>query len=226
MENNQMLQREVPDALKREPLLPAAQIGVTAEDGIVTLTGTVDNYAKKVEAEGAAKNVAGVKAVVEKIEIKFCSPLATRADHEIAFEVVNAVERNKQIPADRMKVKVEEGWGTLEGELPWNFQKEAIQKIVSNFFGIKRVTNSLTIKAETQESIEEQELKNALHRNASLQAGKIKAQVSGTTITLSGTVGSGYQKAEAGRIAWNSPGVSHVENALVVEYGQVFIGRG
>jgi osmotically-inducible protein OsmY len=225
MENNQTLQRDVLDALKWEPLLKDVQIGVTAEDGIVTLTGTVDSYAKKAEAEDAAKNVAGVKAVVEKIEIKFYSPLATRDDNEIASEVVNAFERNKQIPADRVKVRVEEGWVTLEGELPWNFQKEAIQKTVKDLFGIKGITNLITIKAETQDAIEKKELHNAFRRNASLQAGKIEVKVSGTTITLSGTVASGYQKSEAGRIAWNSPGVSHVENALVVEYGHVLLAQ-
>src|SRR5690349_18510435 len=114
MENNQTLQRDVLDALKWEPLLKDSQTGVTAEDGIVTLTGTVDRYVKKAEAEDAAKNVAGVKAVVEKIEIKFYSPLASRDDNEIASEIVNAFERNKQIPADRVKVRVEEGWVTLE----------------------------------------------------------------------------------------------------------------
>ncbi|GAA4746286.1 BON domain-containing protein [Flavisolibacter ginsenosidimutans] len=223
MENNQTLQRDVLDALKWEPLLKDTQIGVTAEDGIVTLTGTVDSYAKKVEAEDAAKNVIGVKAVVEKIEIKFYSPLATRNDHEIASEVINAFERNKQIPADRVKVRVENAWVTLEGELPWNFQKEAVQKAVKVLFGIKGITDTITIKAETQDAVQEEELQNAFRRNASLDARKIAVDVSGTRITLSGTVTSGYQKSEAGRLAWNSPGVSHVQNDLVVEYGHAFV---
>jgi osmotically-inducible protein OsmY len=218
MKSNQDLQKDVQDALLWEPLLNAAQIGVMVDNGIVTLTGTVDSYAKKIEAEEATKNVTGVKAVVEKIEIKFFSPLGTRDDNEIAAEVVNAFKWNRDIPRDRIKVIVEDGWVTLEGELPWNFQREAIRKAVKNLFGIKGVTNKIIIRAETKDAIEMRELQNALGRNALLYGRKIEVDISGTIITLSGTVVAGYQKAEAGRLAWNSPGVSHVENTIVVEY--------
>ena len=113
----------------------------------------------------------------------------------------------------------------MEGELPWNFQKEAVQKAIRVLFGIKGITDSITIKAETQDAVEEKELQNAFRRNASLDARKIAVNVSGARITLSGTVASGYQKSEAGRIAWNSPGVSHVENAIIVKYEQGFLDQ-
>jgi osmotically-inducible protein OsmY len=198
MRSDQDLQKDVQDALQWELLLNAAQIGVTVDNGIVTLTGTVDSYAKKLVAEEATKNVTGVKAVVEKIEIKFYSSLGTCDDNEIAAEVVNAFKWNKDIPGDKVRVKVEDGWVTLEGELPWNFQREAIRKAVKDLSGITGITNGIIIKAETRDAIEKRELQNAFRRNASLNGRKIEVDVSDTIIILRGTVVSGYQKTEAG----------------------------
>lgn len=223
MKSNQELQTDVQKAITWEPLLNAAQIGVTAEDGIVTLTGTVDSYAKKLEAEDAAKNVAGVKAVVEKIEIKLYSSLDKRDDNEIASEVVNAFKWHWEIPSDRIKVKVEDGWVTLEGELIWNYQKQATVKAVKNLFGVKGVTNSIKIKSEIYNTIEEEAIKDALCRNWALDANNIEVGVTGNTVTLSGTVISAYQKAEAEKIAWKAPGVWHVENNVVVVYDHAFV---
>ena len=124
MKNNAELQKDVQDAIKWEPLLNAAEIGVTVKDGVVTLTGNVDNYSKKSQAEDAAKNVAGVKAVVEKIEINYSS-WGTTSDGDIAKEIISALKWNFEVPNDKVKVKVENGWVTLDGELPWNFQREA-----------------------------------------------------------------------------------------------------
>jgi osmotically-inducible protein OsmY len=120
MYSNEKLQKDVQDAIKWEPLLSAAEIDVTVKDGIVTLTGTVDDYVKKLEAEEATSNVAGVKAIVEKIEVHFGS-MAKRGDNEIATDVVHAFRWNWEIPADKVKVKVENGWITLEGQLTWNY---------------------------------------------------------------------------------------------------------
>src|SRR5271157_4864800 len=120
MKNNADLQKDVQDAIKWQPLLNAAEIGVTAKDGVVSLTGVVDSYAKKTEAEEAAKNVAGVTAVVEKIEVKYPGSFK-KTNAEIATEVVNALKTRWDLPADKIKVKVEAGWVTLSGELNWNY---------------------------------------------------------------------------------------------------------
>ena len=109
MKNNADLQKDVQDAIKWEPLLNAAEIGVIVKDGVVTLTGTVDSYAKKSEAEGAAKNVAGVKAVVENIDL-FSSDWAKKDDNEIANEILNAYKWSLKVPSDKVKIKVEKGW--------------------------------------------------------------------------------------------------------------------
>src|SRR5450631_2197501 len=113
MKTNEDLQKDVQDAIKWEPLLNAAEIGVTAKDGVVTLSGIVDSYSKKLEAESAAKSVIGVKALVEKIEIKFGSDW-NKNDNEIATEVLNAFKFNWEVPNDKVKVSVEKGLVTLE----------------------------------------------------------------------------------------------------------------
>ena len=217
MKTNEELQKDVQNAIKWEPLLNAAEIGVTAKDGVVSLTGFVDSYSKKLEAENAAKNVAGVKAVVEKIEVKFTSTW-NKSDLDIANEVVTALKSNWVVPKDKVKVKVEGGWITLDGEVPWNYQREAAKKAVIYLSGVKGVTNNIKIKSDVHDEIEKEKVESALKLNWSLNSRDIKVKVSGTKITLTGTVSSWYQKEEAGRIAWNTPGVWLVDNELVVEY--------
>jgi osmotically-inducible protein OsmY len=217
MKTNEELQKDVQNAIKWEPLLNAAEIGVTAKDGVVSLTGVVDSYAKKLEAEDAAKNVAGVKAVVEKIEIKLSSSW-NKSNVDIANEVLTALKSNWVVPKDKVKVKVEDGWITLDGELPWNYQKEAARKTVTYLSGVKGVTNNIKIKPEMHDTIEKENVELALARNWSINSQDVNVKVSGTKITLTGRVSSWYQKEEAGRIAWNTPGVWSIDNELVVEY--------
>lgn len=217
MRNNAELQKDVQDAILWEPLLNAAEIGVTVNDGIVTLSGTVDSYVKKLEAENAAKNVVGVKAIVEKIEIRFANSWS-KSDNEIAVEVLNALKWNWQVPSDKIRVKVEDGWITLEGELTWNYQSEAAKKAIHHLMGVTGVTNNITIKPDINDTIEQQDVEAALERNGSIDASEINVKVSGTKVTLTGSVNSWYDKDEAARIAWNTPGIWNVVNDLQVEY--------
>jgi osmotically-inducible protein OsmY len=223
MKSNADLQKDVQDALKWEPLLNAAEIGVTVKDGVVTLTGVVNSYAKKMEAEDAAKNVKGVKAVVEKIEIKYTDSWAKKDDNEIATEVLNAYRWNWSVPNDKVKVKVEKGWVTLEGEVEWNYQKDAAKNAVKNLMGVTGVINNIKIKSETHDAVEKEDIENALRRNWSIDDENIHVKVSGSHVTLTGVVNSWYQKDEAERIAWKAPGVWTVNNDLVVEYDYALI---
>ncbi len=218
MKSNEELQKDVQDAIKWEPLLNAAEIGVTAKDGVITLTGVVNSFAKKSEAEMAAKNIAGVKAVVEKIELKFGTDWTKKDDNEIATEVLNAIKWNWEVPNNKIKVKVEKGWITLEGELNWNFQKDAAKDAVKNLLGVTGVSNNITIKSESHDAVEKKAVEDALARNWSINDRNIHVKADGTKVTLTGTVTSWYQKDEAGRIAWNAPGVWTVDNELEVEY--------
>jgi len=222
MKTNSELQTDVQNAIKWEPLLSAAEIGVTAKDGVVSLTGIVDSYSIKLQAENAAKKVIGVKALVEKIEVKFSSSWS-KTNVEIATEVLGALKSNWAIPKDKVTVKVEDGWVTLEGELPWNFQKEAAKKAINDLAGVKSVINNITIKSESNDAIEQKDIENAIARNWSINDNDIQVKVSGTTVTLSGTVFSWYQKEEAERIAWNTPGIWYVKNELAIDYKYAFV---
>jgi osmotically-inducible protein OsmY len=217
MKNNQELQLDVQNAIKWEPLLHAAEIGVTAKDGVVTLTGNVDSYAKKIEAETASKKVIGVRALIENIEVKFPNSWS-KSDVEVANEVLAALKSNWSVPKDKVTVMVENGWVTLEGELPWNYQKEAAKNTINFLSGVKGVTNNIKIKSESHDSIEKKDVENAIARSWSVDDSDIKVEVSGSTVTLTGTVDSWYQKEEASRIAWNTPGIWHVKNELEVDY--------
>ena len=218
MKNNEELQKDVQNAIKWEPLLYAAEIGVTANGGVITLTGTVDSYAKKLEAEVAAKNVAGVKAVVEKIELKFHSDWTKRDDNDIANDIVSAFKWNWQIPSNKIKVRVENGWITLDGEANWNYQREAAKDVVKNVEGILGVSNNITIKSANEDKIEKDDIESALKRNWSTFDENIAVGVADHKVKLTGTVEYWYQKEEAGRMAWSAPGVWSVENDLEVEF--------
>lgn len=187
------------------------------KDGVITLTGTVDSYAKKSEAENAAKNVAGVKAVVEEIDIRF-GILGKKNDNEIAAEVLKALKENWEVPDGKIKVQVEEGWITLEGELEWNYQKEAAKAAIKNLEGVLGVSNHIEVKASSHDAIEKSAIEQALTRNWSIDEEDIQVLVLGNKVTLTGIVDSVYQREEAGRIAWNAPGVWAVDNELVIDY--------
>jgi osmotically-inducible protein OsmY len=217
MKSNAELQQDVQDAIKWQPLLNAAEIGVTAKDGVVSLTGVVDSYVKKTEAEDAARNVAGVRALIEKIEVKF-SGSYSKTNSDIATEVLNALRTRWTVPKDIIKVKVEAGWITLTGEVAWNYQKEAAEEAIKNLTGVTGVTNDITIKSESMESVEKTDIEKALKRNWAFHENRIQVQVSDHKATLTGSVDSLYQKNEAGSIAWNAPGVWTVDNELMVDW--------
>ena len=217
MKSNSQLQQDVQDAIKWQPLLNAAEIGVTAKDGVVSLTGVVDSYAKKTEAEDAAKNVAGVTALVEKIEVKYPSSYS-KTNGEIATEVLTALKASWDVPSEKLKVKVEAGWITLTGEVGWNYQRETAEDAIESLMGVVGVTNNITIKSESMELVEKAGIESALKRNWAFYDNDISVKVSGHRATLTGTVDSMYQKEQAGTIAWNAPGVWSVDNELVVDW--------
>ena len=221
MKTNEELQKDVQDAIKFQPLLQAAEIGVIVKKGIVTLTGVVDGYFKKTEAENAAKNVVGVKAVVENITIKYNN--YSKTDSEIAEEVLKALNESWSVPKDKVQVKVENGWVTLEGELPWNYQREAAKSTINYLQGVKGIANHIKIKSEVQDAIEKKDVEKALERHWSINAEDIHVKAEGSKIILTGNVTSLYQKEEAGKIAWNTPGVWTVDNKLEVEYDYSYI---
>ena len=158
MKSNEELQKNVVDAINWEPLLKAAEIGVMANKGLVTLTGSVNTYAKKAEAEQAAKNVAGVRTVIEDIKV-VCNTKDKRTDAEILNAIETAFMWHWDTPTEKISVIVENGWVFLSGELEWNYQKEATKNAVNNLIGITGISNNIKITSLSKNTIKEKTLK-------------------------------------------------------------------
>ncbi|MFD2915898.1 BON domain-containing protein [Psychroserpens luteus] len=216
MKNDAELRADVLTAIKLEPLLHFTEIEVAAKSGFVLLTGKVDSYIKKMEAQNAAKKVIGVKVLIEKIKVKIQSKWM-KTDSEIVKKISKALKRTWTLPKDKITVKVENGWVTLDGKFDWNYQREAAKKAVHFLYGVRGVTNNIKIKSKSDDSIELKDIEKALRINVIDDSG-INVNLLGTTVKLSGTVISWYQRDEAERIVWNTPSICNVHNELKIEY--------
>ena len=207
--------QDVEQELGCEPSVDAAAIGVAIEDGIVTLSGHVASHAEKIAAEHAAARVRGVKAIVSELEVNFPDS-SLLADEEIAKVAIQALSWNTQIPADRIKVRVEHGWITLEGDVDWHYQKTAAYNAVCNLKGVTGVSDRVAIKPTTVSTAVEAHIEAALRRRFGTRKNHIAIETSGDHVTLRGAVGSLAERAEIERAAWTTPGVCHVNNNLSV----------
>jgi osmotically-inducible protein OsmY len=219
MKTDLELQRDVQNELKWEPSITATEIGVTALNGVITLTGTVPSYPEKFEAEGIVGRVAGVLAIAEELTVKL-APFSERTDTDIADSALKALAWNVAVPRDHAKIMVENGWVTLTGEVDWYYQKMAAENAVHDLMGVKGVTNSIALKPkETASSAEiKTAIENALKRNAMLEAQKVTVTVHEGKVTLSGQAHSWQEKNEALNSAWSARGVSSVENNIGITY--------
>ena len=212
--SNIQLQQDVLQELEYEPSVNASNIGVTAKDGIVGLTGNVKSYAERYAAVHAAERVAGVKALTDDLKVDL-PYLHVRNDEDIARAALNALEWDVWVPTKLVKVKVDAGWITLEGEVDFKYQKTAAENAVRNLTGVKGVSNLISLTKPIVLSSEVKvKIDNALRRAAKVDAEHIKVSVVGDKVILRGKVSSWAEREEAERAAWSAPGVSTVEDEV------------
>ena len=216
MKTNSQLLRDVNDQLKWEPSIRDDEIGVAVKDGVVTLSGHVPSFADRYIAIYVVERVAGVKAVADEIEVKLPSS-HTRTDTELAHAAVHVLGWHVQVPDDRVKVAVREGWITLEGEVEWQYQRAAAERAMRNLKGVRGVRNLISVKPKLISEYDvSQKIKDALRRSADVVADHITVETHDGAITLRGSVRSLAELRDAERAAWGAPGVTKVDDRLVV----------
>ena len=216
MRTDNKILEDVQDELKWEPSVRDAEIGVAVRGGVVTLSGYVRSYAEKYAAERAAERVSGVKAIADGLNVRLPNEWQ-RTDTDIAHAAVNALRWDIQVPDDKIKVAVSDGWITLEGKAEWQYQKSAAERAVRYLTGVKGVTNLIALEPKGVSTFEVSgKIKDALRRSAEMDADRITIEASDGRVTLKGSVRSWAERQDAERAAWNAPGVTYVDDRIAV----------
>ncbi|BAP43393.1 BON domain-containing protein [Pseudomonas sp. 21LCFQ02] len=214
--NNFALRRAILDELEFQPHIDAGAIGVAIEEnGVVRLTGHVKTYAEKIAAERAVKSVKGVKAVAQEIEVRVPGDLDL-SDESIASRCVDVVRWNTATAADRIQIEVQQGWVTLEGEVDWQYQRQAAEDAVQKLAGVVGINNLLVVTPKITADDVKSRIEAALARNAELDTNKIRVVVDGKAVKLEGHVRHWRERSACEQAAWGVPGVSRVENCILI----------
>lgn len=216
MKTDTELRREVEEELFWESEVPDARVGVAVSEGVVTLTGHLDTYVQKDAAQQAAQRVAGVRAVAVELDV---IPVGShqRSDTEIAAAIEHMLAWSTAVPQDQVKVTVEKGWVTLNGELDQNFQRLAAERMIRPLKGVVGITDKIHLKSTAVPTDLSVRIQSALMRQAMREGKRIDVSVDGGTVTLRGKVRSWAERNAAEGTTWSAPGVSHVNNQLMIE---------
>jgi osmotically-inducible protein OsmY len=205
----------VVDELDWEPSVESAHIGVAVDQGVVTLTGHVPNFAQKSAAEKAVRRVKGVRGIAEELRVDFGGP-SPYLDDDIAKRALGVLDLNVLVPPGALQVKVQQGWLTLTGEVRWQYQRTAAIADLRKLRGVTGITNDIKIKAQVYASDISNRIEDAMKRQAHLRADDVHVQVRDGKVTLEGRVPSWADRRTAEIAAWAAPGVSTVDDRLTV----------
>ena len=198
-----------------DPSIDASDVGVAVKDGVVTLTGSIPSYWQEKEVERVVKRVAGVRAVAEELTIKLPGT-SERSDADIAQSVLSGLRFNVAVPTNRIQVTVEKGWVTLEGDVEWQYQKAAAESGINYLMGVKGVTNNIEIKPRVSSADVKSKIEAAFERLGQLDANQITIESRDGKVILRGSVNSWDEREQAEQAAWAAPGVTMVENHVLV----------
>ena len=215
MKKDSELQRDVMDELAWEPSVDAAEIGVSVENGVVILNGTVKSLTEKWTAERVTQHVEGVRAVTDELVVKLAGD-SQHTDADIAQAAANVLDWNTSVPPNRVKVLVQNGWITLGGSVEYHFQKTAAENAVHHLKGVKGVSNLIGVNPRVSAGDVIHAIKKALHRAAQVDAEKISVEASAGKVILRGNVRTWAEREEAERAAWAAPGVTNVQNDIQI----------
>lgn len=215
MKTDAELQTSVLEELKWEPSVSHEHIGVSVTGGVVTLSGTVPTFVEKHSAEKTVERVAGVRAIVENITVKLPGSMV-RSDEDIAQAILERFKWSVIVPGEKIKTKVSEGWVTLTGEVDWEYQRKAAEKLVRELTGVKFVSNLVKLKQNIDAINLKEKIEKALHRAADHEGKKINVDVHGGLVTLSGKVRSLSEMKLIEGTVWGCPGVTEVQDKLRV----------
>lgn len=213
---DKQLRSEVEQELEFEPEVDAAGIGVSAEAGVIRLTGYVCSLAQKLAAERAARRVYSARAVVDDLEVRLDSR-DERSDLDLAEEAVRTVNSLVAIPPDLVRLVVRDGYILLEGEVEWKYQSDMVENALRHLRGVRGIRNHLTIQPQERPGGVVELIRNALQRHAALNAADVRVEVFGGQVVLEGNVGSDLERELAVRTAWRAAGVANVDDRLTVQ---------
>ena len=209
------LKRDVTAELAWDPAVKSTAIGVAVKDGVITLTGHLETFAEKHAAERALRRVAGVKALALELDVKL-SPDHKRSDTDIAAGAEEALKWNTLVPLESIRLTVDHGWVTLQGDVDWDYQRRSVEKAIRPLMGVVGISNEITLRASAKVADLSRKIQEALTRQAIREAKHIQVDVDGTTVKLSGTVHSWQERDAVQGVAWSAPGVHAVINELRV----------
>jgi osmotically-inducible protein OsmY len=210
------IRTDVLNELNWTPGLDESEVRIAVDDeGVVTMTGHVPSWTERRKAEQAIKKVRGAHAVANDLEVRTAMS-SKRDDTDIAEAALLALRWNYSVPEDKITVTVTNGGVTLEGDVDWQYQRDAARRAVQDLTGVKFVKNAVNVEPHVKAQKIKAGIASAFKRNAQIDAARVQVDTDHGRVKLTGTVHSWAEKREAASVAWAAPGVIGVENELRV----------